>query len=118
LGPAQEDVARLPRATRTWFERFALSPAAVPFDSNKDELWLHLSLLQSRRDSVAVLRRRLFPARLPPAVDSVHVPDASMTWRRRIRKQARWMAYAASRVAHHAAALPSALRSGWLLYRG
>jgi hypothetical protein len=84
----------------------------VPFDSNKDELWLHLSLLESRRDAVAVARRRLFPARLPPAVDAVYVPDAAMSWRRRARRQLRWTAYFASRLSRHAVALPSVVRSG------
>jgi Uncharacterised nucleotidyltransferase len=111
-GPAEEEMSQLPSSTRAWFERFALSPAAAPFDSNKDELWLHLSLLESRRDAVAVACRRLFPGRLPPAVDSVYVPDAEMNWRRSIRKQARWMAYAGSRLGHHATALPRVAASG------
>jgi hypothetical protein len=112
LGPAEEEMAQLPAAVRAWFDRFALSPACVPFDSNKDELWLHLSLLESRRDAFAVARRRLFPARLPPAVDAVYVPDADMSWRRRVRKRLRWAAYSASRLAHHAMAMPSVVRSG------
>jgi len=112
LGPAQEEIAQLPAAARAWFDHFALSPACVPFDSNKDELWLHLSLLESRRDALAVARRRLFPPRLPPAVDAVFVPDAAMSWRRRVRKHLRWAAYFASRLGHHAMALPSVARSG------
>lgn len=122
MGPVREDVAQLPSATRAWFERFALSPAAAPFDSNKDELWLHLSLLGSRRDAMAVARRRLLPGRLPAAVDSVYVPDAEMNWRRRATRRIRWVKYVASRMAHHAIALPSAARSGaywwWATYRG
>jgi hypothetical protein len=112
LGAAQEEVAQLPSATRTWFDHFALSPSAVPFDSNKDEIWLHLSLLESRRDAIAVVRRRLFPGRLPAAVDSVYVPDVAMNWRRRIRKQFRWIYYAGSRFGHHAMALPRVAASG------
>jgi hypothetical protein len=95
-----------------WFDRFALSPAVVPFDSNKDELWLHLSLLESRRDGCAVARRRLLPARLPARVGAVYVRDAEMNWRRRMIERLRWAAYLASRVVHHAAALPSVARSG------
>jgi len=111
-GPAQEEMAQLPQATRTWFDRFALAPALAPFDANKDELWLHLSLLQSRADALAVTRRRLFPSRLPAAVDAVYVPNADMNWRRRATRKFRWIGYAASRLARHAAALPSVMRSG------
>src|SRR5581483_5584577 len=80
LGPAEAEIAQMPARAKAWFERFALSPAATEFDSNKDELWLHLALLESRRDAIAVSRRRLFPSRLPAAVDGVYVPNAQMTW--------------------------------------
>ena len=104
----------LPAAVRAWFHRFALSPAAVPFDSNKDELYLHFSLLSSRRDALAVARRRLLPRSLPAAVDSAYVPDAAMTPAIQLRKRVRWLAYTVRRVMHHVAALPRVLRSGAL----
>jgi hypothetical protein len=112
LGSAREKMAPLPAAVTSWFDRFALSPALAPFDSNKDELWLHLSLLESRRDALAVARRRLFPGRLPAPVDAVYVPDAGMNWRRRMRQQLRWASYLSSRLGRHTMALPSVMRSG------
>jgi hypothetical protein len=114
LGAAQEEIEQLPAATAAWFDGFALSPAAAPFDSNKDELWLHLSLLASRRDSLAVARRRLFPGRLPAEVDAVYVPREQMSWRRRALRRFRWGAYLASRLSRHVLALPSVARSGAL----
>lgn len=109
---AEEEVAQLPGATRAWFDQFALSPAAGLFRSNKDELWLHLSLLKSRRDAWKVTRRRLFPERLPGPVDAVHIPDSQMRWRRRIVKRLRWLGFLASRLRHHLTSLPRLLLSG------
>jgi len=103
-----EEVAAIPRATAGWFERFAASPPASPFAGSKDELGLHLSLLESRRDGWPIIRRRLFPARLPGPVDAVHIPERDLTVRRRMRKHGRYLAYVAARVRLHAMALPRA----------
>src|SRR5204862_4060296 len=46
----EEEIAQLPAAVQAWFGDFAWSPAYREFRSNKDELWLHLSLIASRRD--------------------------------------------------------------------
>ncbi len=108
----EEEMAQLPAATRAWFEEFALSPAAGLFRSNKDELWLHLSLLKSRSDAWKVAKRRLFPERLPGPVDAVHIPESEMRWGRRMLKRLRWAGYVASRLRHHAAALPRVVVSG------
>ncbi len=108
-GPAvQSAIEALPPGASAWFARPAASPPANPFASGKDELGLHLSLLESRRDSWPIVRRRLFPASLPGAVDAVHIPESQMTLRRRLKKHARYLAYIASRIRWHAAALPQA----------
>ncbi|HEY2018559.1 MAG TPA: nucleotidyltransferase family protein, partial [Bryobacteraceae bacterium] len=108
----EEEVGQLPAATQAWFDEFALSPAAGLFRSNKDELWLHLSLLNSRRDRWSVAKRRLFPERLPGPVDATHIPESEMRWHRRALKGLRYTAYLASRLRHHAAALPRLAISG------
>jgi MFS family permease len=61
-----DEIAKLPAAAQTWFDEFAASPATSLFLPNKDELWLHLSLLESTADRLAVARRRLLPGNLPP----------------------------------------------------
>jgi hypothetical protein len=63
----REEIENLPAAVRTWFGEFAASPAKAEFFPNKDELWLHLSLLGSAADRFAVARRRLLPGNLPRA---------------------------------------------------
>ena len=109
---AQEEMDRLPAATKAWFDEFAYSPITGLFHSSKDELWLHLSLLHSRRDAWAVARRRLLPTSLPGPVDAIHIPQSELTWRRRALKGLRYGAYISSRVRHHAVALPHVLRTG------
>lgn len=60
------DLDALAAPTQRWFQEYALSPAAARFHPNKDELWLHFSLLASRLDCWRVARRRLLPSNLPP----------------------------------------------------
>jgi len=56
----KDEIDRLPEPVRRWFGLFATAPLAPP---NKNELWLHLSLLESTADRRAVIARRLFPRR-------------------------------------------------------
>jgi predicted MFS family arabinose efflux permease len=112
-GPAvDEEIERLPAATRQWFDEFALSPARQIFHPAKDELWLHLSLVESRLDALAVARRRLLPLSLPGPVDAVHLPAGEMSTPRRLLRRARWLRHTIRRTAHHAAALLPAATSG------
>ena len=104
---AREEIERLPRATRAWFEEFGLSPAAQRFRANKDELWLHLSLLESRRDALRVVRRKLIPANLPPPA-------------RATATRGRWVVYAswfAGRLRYHLLSLGTTLTSGMRWWR-
>jgi len=109
---AREEIDRLPAATLAWFDEFAISSAGSRFHPRKDELWLHVSLVGSRRDAWSVVRRRLFPARLPGQVDAIYIPAHEMGWRRRARKRLRYAVYLAGRARIHAAALPRAVGSG------
>ncbi len=111
---ARAEIAALPSPAQAWFQQFAYSPAAVPFHGNKDELWLHLALVESLRDRIAVLRRRLLPGRLPGPVDAVHTPLDRMTPWLRLRRRLRYAAYVAGRIRHHALALPKTALTGAL----
>ena len=90
--------------------------SAASFEPNKDELWLHLSLLDSAADRWSVARRRLLPARLPGPVDAVYLDQSQMSLRRRWLKRIRYGRYVLERVGHHAAALPRTVSSGALLW--
>ena len=80
-----EAIASLEGPVADWFDLFALSPAKAMEAPNKDELWLHLELLTSKRDRMAVAARRVFPARSPKVCLDVHVPGAANP-RLRIRR--------------------------------
>lgn len=49
--------------TRLWLDHYSLSPIEALFHPNKDEIWLQTSLVESFRDRVAILRRRLLPVK-------------------------------------------------------
>lgn len=106
LSPAaQTEVDLLPSKIRRWFESSATASIAAFFRPNKDELWLHLCLLDSFRKKSAVVRRRLLPTRLPGPLDSVFIPDEKMTWPLRIKKRWQYSRYVAGRALFHVRAL-------------
>lgn len=51
----------LPPDMNRWIQRFGFSPVENLFTPNKHELWLNLSLVESRRDQLRIALRRLFP---------------------------------------------------------
>ena len=113
LAPAvREEVERLPAATRVWFAEFGRSPAVQRFEANKDELWLHLSLLDSKRDQLRVARRRLIPSNLPP-------PSRATSTASRRSVYAAWFL---ARLRHHFVSLGTTVTSGarwwWRTRRG
>jgi MFS family permease len=112
LGPvAEEEVSGLPAPVAEWFEAFAFSPLESQFHPNKDELWLHLALVDSARDKLAVVRRRLLP-QLPGPVDAVCIPERQLTLGRRMLKYARTARFLAGRAVFHARAFAALFQSG------
>lgn len=111
-GPvAAEEVARLPGRVREWFEAFAFSPLESEFHPNKDELWLQLALLDSARDKLAIVRRRVLPTQLPGPVDAVCIPQPQLTFGRRMLKYARTARFLGRRALFHARASAALLKS-------
>ncbi len=90
---AREETERLPTDVKRWLAAYSWSPIAGLFRPNKDELWLHWALLQSRRDRVAMLRRRLLPERLPGPFGATHVPESQITWRMRVGNRASYLKF-------------------------
>ena len=109
---AQEEAERLPQAVRAWLALYAHSPIINLLHSTKDELWLHLSLLDPGASRLRVLRRRLMPLQLPGPVDAVHLPDEAIGWRVRLRACLRYFLFLASRMWRHTAALLPTMWSG------
>ena len=109
---AQMEADQLPAGTQAWFEEFGRATANQFYSASKPELWLHLSLVDSRRDAWSVARRRLLPVSMPGPVDAVHIPKSQMTWPRRALKGLRYTSYVAGRVRHHGVALFPTLHCG------
>ena len=109
---ARQEVEQLPEGTRAWFDSFGTATAGRLFEASKPELWLHISLLDSRRDAWSVARRRLLPFTLPGPVDAIYIPESEMQWHRRALKGLRYAAYVATRLRHHGAALWPTARCG------
>jgi putative nucleotidyltransferase-like protein len=106
------EIDRLPPRVHRWFELYGWSPIESQFEPNKDELWLHMSLLDSFDDRWSVLRRRLIPTPSPQQVDSVHVPEDQLTAEERAKRDSSNRSYATSRAAHHSRLLIPTLLEG------
>ena len=99
----REEIASLPMGTHAWFAEFAASPAVQAFKPNKDELWLHWSLLERWPDKLSVARRRLLPANLPPPSRATESQS----------RHSVWAAWVGRRLRHHAVSLAGAVSSWW-----
>ena len=103
LAPAlREQADSLPAATRIWFEEFALAPALQRLSANKDELWLHVSLLDSAADRWHVARRRLIPSNLPPPARATSTSGSRQVY----------VSWFLARLRHHTISLGTTLTSG------
>ena len=56
-----QEIENLPPDVRIWIERRGWSPVEALFTPNKDEMWLHLALVQRLHDKVRIFARRMFP---------------------------------------------------------
>jgi hypothetical protein len=104
----------LPESVEAWVRKYGWSPVESVFRPNKDELYLHLALLESSRDRWNVVRRRLLPARLPRARHGAFVAEEQKTL---VRRAGFWLqdaGFLAARLARHARVLPAAV---WGLLR-
>ena len=114
---ASEEIEALPVRLRRWIDEYSYAPLDALWVPNKDELWLHLCLLESSRDKAAVLLRRLAPLRLSGSVEAVHVAAEQKTWRRRAGARLRYGAFLWKRVLWHARALPPLIAGGLRWWR-
>ena len=117
FGPHLHPVARaavesLPASVGRWFELFAMSPAVSATHPNKDELWLHLLLVEGTDVRRRVTIRRLFPTRGTRVVLHAHVDSRSGGIRLQIRRALFEFRFLLQRAVHHLRALVPVARSG------
>ncbi|HYL75281.1 MAG TPA: MFS transporter [Bryobacteraceae bacterium] len=114
---AREAIEALPLDVSRWLAMYSASPLEGWFRPNKDELWLHWTLIRSTAGRLDMLRRRLVPEQLPGPVGAIFVPKEQLTTRVRLRARSSYLALLFSRTIHHARALlptaASAVRWFW-----
>lgn len=118
LNPLVEaTIHSLPSPLQRWFDVFSRSPLKASERPNKDELFLHLSLLDKPGDRFRILRRRLFPMHFQAPILDAHIPSPNRTlrWKRKFFK----LRFIGERVIHHVRTLLSFSRSciRWYLAR-
>jgi len=113
---AAQQIATLPIPTASWLDRFSGSALENMFRQNKDVLWLHLSLLQSNADRLAILKRTL----IPPKIASPDAPIVQIRNKRLTQSTAgplrKYLSYLIARSASHCAASFTALGHGFSLW--
>jgi MFS family permease len=113
LSPAvQEGLGTIDADVVLWFKHYSTAPLETLFRPNKNELWLHFTLVESSRDRRRVFLRRVLPTSLPGPVDAVFTPDRQITWRLRWRSRARYAKHLLERAAHHIRTLPGVIKHG------
>jgi hypothetical protein len=101
--PIREEAEALSPEVTLWIRDYGLSPIEALFAPNKDELWLNLCLVDSLRDKMRVLSRRLLPiAAANPRM------DAESGGKKAIRRSAILL----NRAGYHACLLPAACAQG------
>jgi hypothetical protein len=111
----EAEVRKLPPAVQRWFDLCGDAPLEGMFRANKHGVWLHIALLESCRDKLAVLRDALVPMRIP----TIGAPGQDTTRRGRRKfwpshQYAKYCFYLASRVIYHAKTLaPTLCRGAW-----
>ncbi len=109
---ALQQIEALRASVTRWLDMYSASPLANLFHPNKNEIWLHWSLLDSPARRFQVLRRRLTPQRMPPRIDST--PESHANWITGMRSRARYFRRMVSRAFYHLGSLPSL---GWSALR-
>lgn len=108
----EQEIHNLPFAQLTWLERFSGSALENMFHQNNDSLWLHLSLLTSRKEKWKVLKRTLLPPRIAsPGAKVVRVRDKRLVYSEASQFR-QYLDYLIARSVSHGAARITTLSRG------
>jgi Uncharacterised nucleotidyltransferase len=103
---------QLPPSVDRWFHLFGLAPATGVTRPNKDELWLHLCLIENPSARRRIAIRRLFPGRRQRVTLDPHLKtERSFVLTVRRNLYAAW--FLTSRALHHCRTFVPLLRSGF-----
>jgi hypothetical protein len=113
------EMLRIQPLPDAWLEKVSMSPLTGMFRPNKDGVWLHHSLVSSKKDKRAVLRNGLMPTRIP----ALNAPGQNTNKSRRIRRfwpkqpHLKYIIHIIFRIAFHIQLLTPALLRGIKLWR-
>jgi hypothetical protein len=113
----QAEFARFHPAIQSWLANFSASPLATMFIPNKDRVWLHMSLIDSPREKLALLWRALIPRRIPGAREPGTYNAFRRAQSRVTQPQVKYLLYVLSRVIFHARMIPATLWRGLKWWR-
>ncbi len=122
-GEVQEEVEKLDPSIKDWLSYFLKSTYSTEFSSRKDGLWLHLPLVESRRDKISLCLQRLapvpglFPTGGPEELEpvgnrSVPPPDSVSELKRFGRKSIKYARWCVSRGLYHSTTITVTLSRG------
>jgi len=109
---ARRTMEQMPAGAERWFRLFAFSPALNTTKPNKDELWLHLCLVEDPLVRRRIAVRRVLPKKRARVVMDAQTPKGeggALLCIRRILYEADFLS---RRAWHHARTLLPLLRSG------
>jgi predicted MFS family arabinose efflux permease len=110
-----QEIASLPDAATAWFDQFTRLPMTADLHPRRDWVWLHVSLVGSPREKLAIVRNRLLPSQVTMR-ESVDLMDRGRgrpeAPRSPIQRQSRYAAYVAWRLGYYARLFPSELWRG------
>jgi Uncharacterised nucleotidyltransferase len=113
----QDSFQRLPLPIRRWLAMYNESPLTGLFYPNKDDIWLHWSLVNSSRSRLAIAARRLLPRTLPGSVKGLHAPKGSLSWNRRASQYWAYLRFLMQRANYHMGAIAPTIWSAFRWWR-
>jgi predicted MFS family arabinose efflux permease len=110
----EEEIERLPAIVKSWFAQRADAPLLQRPPLYRDNVWLHMGLVEAAKNKAAIFVRGLIP--IPPPADAPYVLAPALkiggwpktTW----RKYTNYLSYATGRAIAWAQVLPPTLGRG------
>ena len=111
----EREIACLPLAVTTWFDTFTRLPMSPRLYPRRDWVWLHVSLVESSREKLSILRDMLLPTQVT-TLASIGQLDREIgkqePRRSPIERLSRYIAYVSSRLMFYLRLIASTLWRG------
>jgi len=117
----QEEIAKLPQPVLSWLNEFSGSLKEILFFRNRDQVWLHLCLLDTFWQRARFLPRALMPTRIPGSQEPALYLSNGKDWTSWItQRHVKYLVFLLSRVGFHTQLIALTLWRGlkWQLANG